>query len=157
MLRLLLISSHARTWLLALRWNHANCFHSYSTSAVFPKVLNLNLSRGQLCAQFSLFCFWDSWLEVNLLIKLPPKKQNIHYLEEMFLGKKTQTNKQAKKNQTDFKIRKQIMPVPAFFFLRFTLKARQSWIFLKILHRYVTVLSESLLINTHPTDLASEC
>lgn len=47
------------------------------------------------------------------------------------------------------------MPVLATFFVRFTLKARQSWTSFKILHGYVAVLSESL--NTRPTDLASEC
>lgn len=87
-LRLLLISSLARTWFLALRCNHANNFHRYCVSAVFPKVLTLNMSRGQWCGQFALFSFWENWLEVNLLIKLPPKKQNINYLEEMFLRKK---------------------------------------------------------------------
>lgn len=48
------------------------------------------------------------------------------------------------------------MPVPATFFEKFIPKAGQSWTFIKILHRYIAVLSESLLINTHPTVLASE-
>jgi len=34
------------------------------------------------------------------------------------------------------------MPVPAFY-VKFTLKARQSWIFLKNLRRYIAVLHES--------------
>lgn len=40
------------------------------------------------------------------------------------------------------------MPVSAFCLVRYTLKDRQSWTFLKILHRYVAVLSETFLINT---------